>query len=180
MPITVDLLIGYFDAMFYTLWQFRFMYANLADILSRDEALKKRYLHAQQQVLNRSSDVLRKLKKDGILEVDDARIVDLADTIKMMVSFWISYQLTQTSISTITKATLYDGLLRVMMIFKAYSTPSSIASESAASTSTSSSVKTISGSFLEPNRPFIFSIRVGLATNSSSVDKDSASDTDSC
>jgi len=127
VPITVDLLIGYFDAMFYTLWQFRFMYANLADILSRDEALKKRYLHAQQQVLNRSSDVLRKLKKDGILDVEDERIVDLADTIKMMVSFWISYQLTQTSIGTVTKATLYDGLLRVMMIFKAYSTPSSIA-----------------------------------------------------
>lgn len=127
VPITVDLLIGYFDAMFYTLWQFRFMYANLADILSRDEALKRRYLHAQQQVLNRSSEVLRKLKKDGFLEIADERVVDLADTIKMMVSFWISYQLTQSSISTITKATLYDGLLRVLMIFKAYATPSSLA-----------------------------------------------------
>ncbi|QIR15960.1 TetR/AcrR family transcriptional regulator [Shewanella aestuarii] len=127
VPITVDLLIGYFDAMFYTLWQFRFMYANLADILSRDEALKRRYLHAQQQVLNRSSEVLRKLKKDGFLDVADERVVDLADTIKMMVSFWISYQLTQSSISTITKATLYDGLLRVLMIFKAYATPSSLA-----------------------------------------------------
>lgn len=39
--VDVELLIGYFDAMFYTLWQFRFMYANLADILARDEALKK-------------------------------------------------------------------------------------------------------------------------------------------
>lgn len=125
VPVSIDLLIGYFDAMFYTLWQFRFMYANLADILSRDQQLKKRYLHAQQQVLTRSSEVLRKLKKDGFLDVEDKRIVDLADTIKMMVSFWISYQLTQSSISTITKATLYDGLLRVLMIFQAYSTPAS-------------------------------------------------------
>ncbi|MCL1142753.1 TetR/AcrR family transcriptional regulator [Shewanella gaetbuli] len=127
VPITVDLLIGYFDAMFYTLWQFRFMYSNLADILSRDEALKSRYLEAQQQVLNRSSTVLSKLKKDGILDIEDDRIIDLADTIKMMVSFWISYQLTQNSNGTITKATLYEGLLRVIMIFKAYSTPSSVA-----------------------------------------------------
>jgi AcrR family transcriptional regulator len=127
VPITIELLMGYFDAMFYTLWQFRFMYANLADILSRDDALKKRYLHAQQQVLTRSSDVLRKLKKDGFLDVDDNKVTALADTIKMMVSFWISYQLTQSSTSTITKATLYDGLLRVLMIFQAYSTPTSIA-----------------------------------------------------
>jgi len=127
VPITIELLMGYFDAMFYTLWQFRFLYANLADILSRDDALKKRYLHAQQQVLTRSSDVLRKLKKDGFLDVDDNKITALADTIKMMVSFWISYQLTQSSTSTITKATLYDGLLRVLMIFQAYSTPTSAA-----------------------------------------------------
>lgn len=125
VPIDIELLMGYFDAMFYTLWQFRFMYANLADILSRDDALKKRYLHAQQQVLNRSCTVIRKLIKDGFLDVPDTKVVDLADTIKMMVSFWISYQLTQSSIATITKATLYDGLLRVLMIFQAYSTTES-------------------------------------------------------
>jgi AcrR family transcriptional regulator len=127
VPITIELLMGYFDAMFYTLWQFRFLYASLADILSRDDALKKRYLHAQQQVLTRSSDVLRKLKKDGFLEIDDNKVTALADTIKMMVSFWISYQLTQSSTSTITKATLYDGLLRVLMVFQAYATQTSAA-----------------------------------------------------
>lgn len=123
--VDIELLMGYFDAMFYTLWQFRFMYANLADILSRDEALKARYLTAQEQVLSRSSNVLRKLISDGFLEIEDEKVTALADTIKMMVSFWISYQLTQSSTSTITKATLYEGLLRVLMIFKAYSTPGS-------------------------------------------------------
>jgi len=125
--VDVELLIGYFDAMFYTLWQFRFMYANLADILARDEELKKRYLHAQQQVLTRSSQVLHQLKQDGFLNVDTDKITPLADIIKMIVSFWIGYQLTQSSTSTITKATLYEGVLRVLMIFKAYATPTSIA-----------------------------------------------------
>ncbi|ABX51636.1 TetR/AcrR family transcriptional regulator [Shewanella sp. SP2S2-4] len=125
--VDVELLIGYFDAMFYTLWQFRFMYANLADILARDEELKKRYLHAQQQVLTRSSHVLHKLKQDGFLNLESDKITPLADTIKMIVSFWIGYQLTQSSTSTITKATLYEGVLRVLMIFKAYATPTSVA-----------------------------------------------------
>ena len=125
--VDVELLIRYFDAMFYTLWQFRFMYANLADILGRDDELKQRYLHAQQQVLSRSSHVLLKLKQDGFILIDEDKISQLADTIKMIVSFWIGYKLTQSSIATITKASLYEGVLRVLMIFKAYSSPSSLA-----------------------------------------------------
>ncbi|GIU14891.1 MULTISPECIES: TetR/AcrR family transcriptional regulator [unclassified Shewanella] len=125
--VNVDLLIGYFDAMFYTLWQFRFMYANLADILSRDETLKNRYLKAQQDVLERSSGVLEKLTQDGFLAINAEDIKPLADTIKMLVSFWISYKLTQTqsNIGSITKESLYEGLLRVIMLFKSYATPSS-------------------------------------------------------
>ncbi|MCH1929830.1 TetR/AcrR family transcriptional regulator [Shewanella sp. A25] len=122
---SIEHLIGYFDAMFYTLWQFRFMYANLADILARDEVLKKRYLHAQQQVLTRSSQVLNKIRIDGYLNIAEDKITQLADTIKMLVTFWISYQLTQSSASTITKEILYEGVLRVLMIFQAYSTESS-------------------------------------------------------
>ncbi len=125
--VDVDLLVGYFDAMFYTLWQFRFMYANLADILSRDETLKNRYLKAQQDVLARSTGVLEKLNQDGFLAVNQADLKPLADTIKMLVSFWISYKLTQTqsNIGSITKESLYEGLLRVIMLFKSYATASS-------------------------------------------------------
>lgn len=125
--VSVELLIGYFDTMFYALWQFRFMYANLNDILARDPALKQRYLLAQQQVLARSSHVLQQLNQDGFLQIEPHFITTLADTIKMIVSFWIGYQLTQSSTSTITKSTLYEGILRVLMIFKAYATPASLA-----------------------------------------------------
>ncbi|ABL98311.1 TetR/AcrR family transcriptional regulator [Shewanella amazonensis] len=125
--VDLELLMSYFDAMFYTMWQFRFMYANLADILARDDTLKARYLKVQQAVLEQSIAVLNQLKKDGILQIEDERIADLADTIKMIIGFWISYKLTQSSIATISKASLYEGLLRVLMIFKAYSTPDSLA-----------------------------------------------------
>ncbi|WOT05294.1 TetR/AcrR family transcriptional regulator [Shewanella youngdeokensis] len=127
--VDIDLLIGYFDAMFYTLWQFRFMYANLADILSRDDTLKKRYVQAQQDVLARSIDVLTKVSEEGTLAINKDAIAPLAETMKMLVSFWISYQLTlsQSSIGSITKESLYEGLLRVIMIFKAYAPPHSVA-----------------------------------------------------
>ncbi|MBV7316117.1 TetR/AcrR family transcriptional regulator [Shewanella sp. NIFS-20-20] len=124
--IDVELLLSYFDAMFYTMWQFRFMYANLADILSRDDTLKQRYLTAQQSVLQRSSQVLSQLCQDGFLNIEHGKVVELADTIKMIVSSWIGYQLTQSSTHQISKATLYEGLLRVLMIFKSYAMPTSL------------------------------------------------------
>lgn len=125
-PVTLDLLIGYFDAMFYAMWEFRFMYANLTDILNRDAVLKSLYLDAQQQVLTRCCHVLTKLNQDGVMAIDKEDILPLAETIRMIVCFWIGYKQTHSSNTEITKSSLYDGLLRILMISKAYSTPDSL------------------------------------------------------
>ncbi|MCG9756117.1 TetR/AcrR family transcriptional regulator [Shewanella insulae] len=122
--VDVDLLIGYFDALFYTLWQFRFMYANLVIILSRDDVLNKRYTVTHEQVLKRATSILTQLKKDGVVVLEDAEITPLADTIRMVACFWISNQLTHSEATQITKTSLYEGLLRVLMIFKAYASES--------------------------------------------------------
>lgn len=118
--VDVDLLMGYFDALFYTLWQFRFMYANLVIILSRDEALNKQYALTHEHVLERATSILTQLKQDGVLVIDDNEITPLADTIRMVACFWISNRLTHSETTQITKTSLYEGLLRVLMIFKAY------------------------------------------------------------
>ena len=124
--LNIELLIKYFDAVFYALWQFRFVYANLADILSRDEALKARYLQVQTRLQDHLCELLTQLCNDGFLEIEAAQIPALADTVKMVVSFWISYQLTQSTMTSITKRALYDGVLRLLMLFRAYATDSSL------------------------------------------------------
>ncbi|MCG9697982.1 TetR/AcrR family transcriptional regulator [Shewanella sp. Isolate11] len=118
--VDVDLLIGYFDALFDTLWQFRFMYANLVIILSRDETLNKQYAITHKLVLERASNILKQLKQDGLLVINDTEITPLADTIRMIACFWISNCLTHSETQVITKTSVYEGLLRVLMIFKAY------------------------------------------------------------
>jgi len=123
--VSLELLVGYFDTMFETLWEFRFMYDNLTDILTRDEAVLKRYQHTQQQALNRSSHILSKLREDGVLAIEQEQITPLADTMRMIACFWIGYKQTHSINATITKASLYEGLLRVLMIFKAHATPES-------------------------------------------------------
>lgn len=125
--VDVELLVGYFDTMFDILWRFRFMYTNLTYILSSDEALLQRYLQVQQLALDRSSNILGQLKRDGLLHIDDDKVMPLADTMRMVACFWIGYKQTHSSSIAITKTCLYEGLLRVIMIFKAHATPTSIA-----------------------------------------------------
>lgn len=121
--LEVDLFIGYFDTMFETLWKFRFMYSNLTDLLNRDPELSKRYLYTQREALQRSSNILSRLKDDGVLEIDPDKITPLADTMRMIAAFWIDYKQAHTRNDNVTKAFLYEGLLRVLMLFKAHATP---------------------------------------------------------
>ncbi|MBB1268422.1 TetR/AcrR family transcriptional regulator [Shewanella sp. SR44-3] len=123
--VDVPLLIGYFDTMFDTLWKFRFLYANLTDILNRDQSLLKRYQIVQQKALQRSSNILAKLKHDNMLDIDPEKVTPLADTMRMIACFWVDYKQTHSIYGTICQASLYEGLLRVIMIFKAHATQDS-------------------------------------------------------
>lgn len=126
--VNSELLLNYFDTLFNILWNYRFLYNNLADILSRDEVLKVRYRQTQEQVLSRSNYIIAQLKDDGVLIIDESEIGPLADTLKLMTSFWVSYKLTQSKspIGSISKASLYEGVLRVLLILKTYASPDSI------------------------------------------------------
>lgn len=126
--VNSELLLNYFDTLFNILWNYRFLYNNLADILSRDDVLKVRYRQTQEQVLSRSNYIIAQLKDDGVLIIDENDIAPLADTLKLMTSFWVSYKLTQSKspIGSISKASLYEGVLRVLLILKTYAAPNSI------------------------------------------------------
>ena len=76
----------------------------------------------QQGVLSRVTAVLQALKKSDIIRIDDEDITDLAHTIKLLVTFWISYLKTQAPQQQIDKASVYQGVLQVLLLFKPYAT----------------------------------------------------------
>lgn len=121
--IRIEHLMGYLDAIFYLMWQFRFFYANLPDILSRDERLQQKYLKAQEQLGNSVQGLLRSLRDGKLLEVVDEDLPDLGQTIKMVVTFWIAYQIAQSPGTRVTKPLLYKGVLRVLFILRPYLHP---------------------------------------------------------
>ncbi|ALP43171.1 TetR/AcrR family transcriptional regulator [Aeromonas schubertii] len=118
--IRIEHLMGYLDAIFYLMWQFRFFYANLPDILSRDELLQQKYLRAQEQLASSVLGLLRSLRDGGLLLVSEEDMPDLGQTIKMVVTFWIAYQIAQAPGTRITKPLLYKGVLKVLFILRPY------------------------------------------------------------
>jgi len=118
----MDEMMYYLDRVFYSMWQFRFFYANLPDILARDDELHQRYLVAQKRLYQRIISILHEIRTQGFITLDDAMCEDLAHTLKLVVTFWISYQHTQTQ-QAITRSTISQGVLKVIGIFKGYLTP---------------------------------------------------------
>ena len=118
----LEALACYLDAVFELMWHFHFFYANLPDILSRDASLQQDYLLVQQGVLARVTAVLKALKASNLIRIEDDDITDLAHTIKLVVTFWISYLKTQSPHQQIDKASVYQGVLQVLLLFKPYAT----------------------------------------------------------
>ena len=107
----MDEMMFYLDRVFYSMWQFRFFYANLPDILARDDELHQRYLVAQKRLYQRMIAILNEIRAQGFITLDDDMVEDLAHTLKLVVTFWISYQHTQTQ-QTITRSTISKGVLK--------------------------------------------------------------------
>ncbi|BDY03101.1 TetR/AcrR family transcriptional regulator [Ferrimonas sp. YFM] len=114
----LEFLVRYLDGMFQAMWRFRFFYANLTDILTRDKELHQRYLEVHSRMTKVAADNLRLLRDNGTVVVEDKYIEDLAQTLKQIVTCWISYRNAQMLESSITKREIYKGVIRVLITFR--------------------------------------------------------------
>ncbi|SDK16811.1 DNA-binding transcriptional regulator, AcrR family [Ferrimonas sediminum] len=113
-------MVRYLDGMFKVMWRYRFFYANLADILNRDQELRKRYIEVQKKMDVQSSSALRILRDNGTVVLADIYIADLAQTLKMIITCWIGFQSAQKVDGTVSKDEIYQGVLRVLTTFRGY------------------------------------------------------------
>ncbi len=112
----------YLDATFSLMWRYRFFYANLPDILRRDESLQEKYLVAQKRMKANLTAVIRQFDEAGWVAIDEASQQDMANTLKLVVSSWIFYQSAQVPGTVITKQVVYQGVLQVLAIVRPLTT----------------------------------------------------------
>ncbi|MFT4928720.1 MAG: AcrR family transcriptional regulator [Phenylobacterium sp.] len=117
---TIELLRQSLDNIFELMWRFNFFYSNLPDILARDQELQKAYQLVQSPLLARMISTVKLLKDKGQMNIDEDDISDFIHSLKLTVTFWISYVKTLNPNSKVEKPMVYKGVLNVLLMFKPY------------------------------------------------------------
>jgi AcrR family transcriptional regulator len=82
----------YLHMMFERIWQYRFLYRNLDDLVTRDAKLKSHFNiiigHKRDAVLN----MCRALADVGALRASDEEITALAENVLVVASYWLNYE----------------------------------------------------------------------------------------
>ncbi|WP_409424837.1 TetR/AcrR family transcriptional regulator [Pseudoalteromonas sp. RW-H-Ap-1] len=116
----------YLDSLFELMWRYHFFYDNLGDILARDSHLKQGYIDFQQELLEQVRNIILALRDSEIIAIDEQDAIELAHTLKLTVSFWTPYIKARRPSGALAEQDIYHGILKVLTLFRAYSTDKSI------------------------------------------------------
>ena len=119
-------LTAYLDSLFELMWRYHFFYDNLGDILARDTELKQAYIDFQLELLEQVRKIILGLRDSEMIAIDEQDVIDLAHTLKLTVSFWTPYIKARRPSGTLAEQDIYHGILKVLTLFRAYSTDKSI------------------------------------------------------
>ncbi|GAA0306106.1 TetR/AcrR family transcriptional regulator [Psychrosphaera haliotis] len=119
----VEFLSNYLDAVFSALFHFSFLYDNLPVIMARDPELKSQYLEIHNKMMDKINALVLGLQSAEVINIDHDDVDDFSNIIKQQVTFWISYCKTSQEDTSITDELIYNGLLKVLLLFKPYVTP---------------------------------------------------------
>ncbi len=78
--------------IFEEIYDFRFFYQNLADLLHRYEKLSKRFARLLKLKSETLSALLKGLSKQGFIELSDSELELFAERATMHVTYWLTYQ----------------------------------------------------------------------------------------
>ncbi len=81
----------YLYVVFEEMYNYRFIYQNLTDLLQRYDSIQKRFRRLLNLKYQTASTLLKTLREERILDMDDMAAAVLVDNIVMTVTYWIPY-----------------------------------------------------------------------------------------
>jgi len=118
----LDAIILYMDAVFQAMMKFRFFYSNLPVLLAKNPSLHDKYVEVQHIITERVSDMMISLKDAGVIEFENNELSDIVSLLRLVNTFWLSFYQTQNNNVEINDAVFYQGVLKILVIIRPYTT----------------------------------------------------------
>jgi AcrR family transcriptional regulator len=118
----LDTIIQYMDAVFQMMMKFRFFYSNLPVLLDKNPNLREKYVEVQQSIAQRVSELLLSLRAAKVIAFEDDELKDIVSILRIINTFWLSFYQTQNIVTDITDAVFYQGVLKILVILRPYTT----------------------------------------------------------
>lgn len=103
---------GVFECM----WDYRFLYRDLVDILSRNRKLKLHFGRMLNRAATSASDVLKGLAQAEILRATADEIRASAENVLLLTTFWLNFNAVRNSRADPSQEDLNQGIYQVMLL----------------------------------------------------------------
>ena len=100
--------------VFECIWDYRFLYRDLIDILSRNRRLRIRFARILKRADDRAHRVMRGLSQAGIMRASATELDAAATNILVIATFWLNYASVRGEKDE--HAAIRDGIVQVMML----------------------------------------------------------------
>ena len=100
--------------VFECIWDYRFLYRDLVDILSRNRRLRMRFARILRRADEQAHTVMRGLVQAGVMRASADEVDAAATNILVIATFWLNYAAARGDKDE--QASIRDGIVQVMML----------------------------------------------------------------
>ena len=102
--------------VFECMWDYRFLYRDLVDILSRNRKLKAHFARILNRAATSAADVLKGLAAAGIVRATPDEIRAMAENILLVATFWLNFNIVRNMRTESSSEDLARGIYQVMLL----------------------------------------------------------------
>ena len=100
--------------VFESIWDYRFLYRDLVEILSRNRRLRMRFARILRRADEQAHTVMRGLSQAGVMRASGEELAATATNILVIATFWLNYASARGDKDE--HASIRDGIVQVMML----------------------------------------------------------------
>jgi AcrR family transcriptional regulator len=100
--------------VFECIWDYRFLYRDLVDILSRNRRLRLRFARILKRADEQAHAVMRGLVRAGVMRASATELDAAATNVLVVATFWMNYAAARGDRDE--QASIRDGIVQVMML----------------------------------------------------------------